>query len=111
MKFSTIWNSLRVLAILGLGCLLLFQNIINTVSPRRALFELTRGRPELGTPQAQEKLGRIQDTFMEVLYINVHAIPMLVIIALFPYVRTRTKEVSAEGRGGSGPSAGIHVET
>lgn len=111
MRFSFIWNGLRVLAILGLGSLLLFQNIINTVSPRRALFELTQGQPALGTPQAQEKLERIRDTFMETLYINFHAIPMLVIIALLPYARAKTRETQAAEHGSWPQPAGTPPKT
>jgi hypothetical protein len=88
MKLGTIWNGLRVLAIAGLGFVLFFVNVFQTLPSRRVLFDLTRNHGEQATERTREKLELIRDKAMGVMEVNLYAIPLLVIVALSPRMRT-----------------------
>jgi hypothetical protein len=102
MKFSTVWNVLRVLAIVGLGGLLFLVNTLGTVSSRRLLADLRRGEVEVATETARERFRRIEETENQVLGFNLYGIPTLVILALLPYGRGKKSELVTTERAGSG---------
>jgi hypothetical protein len=102
MKFSTVWNVLRVLVIVGLGFLLFLVNVLGTVSSRRLLADLRKGPVEVATETARERFRRIEDGANQVLLFNSYGIPTLVILALLPYARRKKSEIVGTPRGGSG---------
>ncbi len=111
MRFSFIWNSLRVLAIIGLGSLLIFMNILYTVPSRRILFDLMKDQAAPATERTHERLQLALNNSLEVMNVNSYAVPMLAIVALLPYVRRKAGGTQTPERRGSGQSARTSLKT